>query len=67
MNFVHAAKDGTIINYKGEMVDSLPPRSPEMADIKEGHVQELLNNYGKIDLWWWDSGLPIDGKPFFKE
>ena len=66
MNFVHAAKDGTIINYKGEMVDSLPPRSPEMADIKEGHVQELLNNYGKIDLWWWDSGLPIDGKPFLK-
>ncbi|MFC2113415.1 alpha-L-fucosidase [Bacteroidota bacterium] len=48
------------INYKHEKVDSLPKRPPDyrekFREYSRGQVFEILNNYGKIDIWWWDGG-----------
>lgn len=61
MNF--SVQPGVKVNYKGEKVDSLPPRPADFAEkfpkFNEGQVRELLKY--KPDLWWGDggSGMPI--------
>ena len=56
-------RDNVYINYKHERVDSLPQRPADWREkttkFKRGQVLELLNDYGKIDIWWWDSGAPV--------
>ena len=56
MNF--SVQAGVKVNYKGEKVDFLPPRSADFAgkfsEFNEGQVRELLQF--KPDLWWSDGG-----------
>ena len=53
------------LNYHHAPVDSIPKASPEhfkaYAEMANGQVRELLTNYGKIDVLWFD-GQPRVGK-----
>ncbi|MHC5102190.1 MAG: alpha-L-fucosidase [Planctomycetota bacterium] len=57
MNF--SVQPGTIVNYKGECVDSLPKRpsgfSAVYQEYNEAQVKELIDAFDP-DLWWGDSG-----------
>ncbi len=56
-------REGVFINYKHEYVESLPQRPSDWREkttkFKRGQVLELLQNFGKVDIWWWDSGAPV--------
>ena len=53
-------KDNYFLNYKHEPVEKLPVHTAgsraEYREFSRGQTFELLNNYGKIDIWWWDGG-----------
>ena len=36
-------------------------------DYTHGLIRELLTNYGKIDILWYDGGMPLDGKGWESE
>ncbi|MFC1738144.1 alpha-L-fucosidase [Planctomycetota bacterium] len=56
-------KGRIIFNYKHERVDKLPERpegwSEKRTKFLRGQISELLRDFGKIDIWWWDSGAPF--------
>ena len=56
-------KGNIFINYKHERVDKLPERLEGWTDKRtkflRGQIFELLQDFGKIDIWWWDSGAPV--------
>ncbi len=53
-------RENYILNYKHERVEKLPERTADWGakfrEFSRGQTFELLNNYGKIDIWWWDGG-----------
>ncbi len=61
--FEHPNSKEYTINYKHEKVDELPPRTDEVraAEKEEakGQVRELMQNYGPIDIVWWDGSVAM--------
>lgn len=57
MNF--SLEPGTLVNYKGDKVDSLPKRPPSFtnayAEFNESQVKEIINKFDP-DIWWGDGG-----------
>ncbi|MHB9026497.1 MAG: alpha-L-fucosidase [Armatimonadota bacterium] len=48
-----------------EVADGNPARQQELQAYLHGHVRELLSNYGKIDLLWYDG--PAYAAPIYGE
>ena len=56
------------IDYIPDFVDKHPDRWKNWLQFEQGQVRELLTNYGKIDAFWFDIGLPRvpDALPMYK-
>lgn len=61
MNFSMQA--GTLVNWKGEKVKSLPKRPPSLAqaydEFNENQVKEVIRKFDP-DIWWGDGGHGAD-------
>ena len=61
--FEHPNTDKYTINYKHEKVKSIPPLTAAMKAAEkneaEGQVRELMQNYGPIDVVWWDGSVAM--------
>jgi len=55
--------DQYTINYKHENVDEIPALTAEMKAAEkaeaQGQVRELMQNYGPIDIMWWDGSVAM--------
>ncbi|NLR93859.1 alpha-L-fucosidase [Flammeovirga agarivorans] len=54
---------GKVLNWKGEYVSeaSIPPLPVKILKQKKKIAFELMKAYTP-DIWWWDSGLPVNFK-----
>ncbi|WP_159020766.1 alpha-L-fucosidase [Algibacter sp. L3A6] len=62
--FEHPKTNTYTINYKHEKVDRIPKRTKEMIkgerEESRNQVKELMNDYGPIDVMWWDGNVAVD-------
>jgi len=47
--------------YDEQLIDKDPKRWKRFADFEKGQVRELLTDYGKIDIFWFDISWPTGG------
>ncbi len=48
-------------DYEPALIDKEPERWRRYVEFERGQVKELLNNYGKIDIFWFDISWPYGG------
>lgn len=49
------------LNYIEDFVTKYPNRWRNFVEFEKGQVRELLTNYGKIDILWYDISWPTEG------